>query len=113
MIYRVTDQFPREEKFGMTLQLRRAAISVTSNIAEGHGRSTDADFSRFLYMALGSVREMESILEVAIRLSFLRRTDAPIEDLQTVAKMLTGLINKLNGEKSCSLDSSRKQKAEG
>ena len=58
LVYRETTGFPREEMFGLTSQVRRAAVSVASNIAEGCGRSTDLDFLRFLDMANGSLREL-------------------------------------------------------
>jgi four helix bundle protein len=70
-IYRVTDAFPDEEKFGLVAQLRRAGVSVASNIAEGAARRTDSDFLRFLYMARGSMNEIDTQLEVAGELGFL------------------------------------------
>ena len=94
-LYRLTTSFPEEEKFGIVSQIRRAAISVTSNIAEGHGRGSNQDFVRFLFMSLGSVREIESLLEISADLEFAEDIDPLIIDLQEVAKMLTAFINHL------------------
>lgn len=72
-VYRLTERFPAEERYGLTSQMRRAAVSVSSNVAEGKGRSSAADFGRFLDMAIGSVFEVESQIEVAVALGFLDR----------------------------------------
>lgn len=70
-IYEVTKNFPKEEMFAMVSQLRRAAYSAPSNIAEGSGRRTDADFRHFLDMAMGSLTEVEYFLHLARRLNYL------------------------------------------
>ena len=69
-VYELSRQFPSDERFALTNQLRRAAVSVPSNIAEGEGRFSKADFNRFLSMALGSLREAETQVEIAIRLKY-------------------------------------------
>ena len=69
-VYELSRQFPSDERFALTNQLRRAAVSVPSNIAEGEGRFSKADFNRFLSMALGSLREAETQVEIAIRLNY-------------------------------------------
>jgi four helix bundle protein len=69
-VYRLTDRFPAGERFALTIQMRRAAASIASNIAEGHERHSRADFRRFLSMALGSLAELETQLELGIRLGF-------------------------------------------
>jgi len=74
-IYELTRSFPQNEVYGLTSQLRRAAVSVPSNIAEGKGRS-DKDFSRFLLQARGSVWELETQVEIANRLRYLQAADA-------------------------------------
>jgi four helix bundle protein len=69
-VYRFTNTFPREERFGMTLQVRRAIVSVTSNIAEGAKRKSNIDYARFLNLAEGSLAETESLLLLAKDLKF-------------------------------------------
>ncbi len=70
-IYKVTKEFPSDEKFGIINQLRRAAVSIPSNIAEGTSRKSDRDFGRFLQISVGSAYELETQLEIARDLNFL------------------------------------------
>jgi four helix bundle protein len=74
-VYEVTSAFPQVEQFELTRQLRRAAVSIPSNIAEGYARSSSADFLRFLYMARGSMAEIDTQFEVAERLGYLEDTN--------------------------------------
>ncbi|MBM3212164.1 four helix bundle protein, partial [Candidatus Poribacteria bacterium] len=74
-IYRVTRNFPNEELYGITSQIRRAAISIPSNIAEGAGRETDADYARFLCIARGSLNETEYFLYLSKRLGYLSNSE--------------------------------------
>ena len=96
-IYRVTTGFPKEEMFGLTSQLRRAAVSVPSNIAEGYGRGTKGEYKQFLAMARGSNLEVQTQLFLATELSYgnpalLKETDDPSNE---VSKMLNSLLTKL------------------
>ena len=99
--YTLTRKFPKEEIFGLTSQMRRAAVSVASNIAEGRGRLNAAEFSQFLGLAQGSLFEFITQLVVSKRLglgdtSVLRDAEALCEE---ISKMLTALINKLRAAK--------------
>jgi four helix bundle protein len=96
-IYAATGSFPREEVYGLTTQLRRAASSVPTNIAEGCGRSGDAELRRFLFIAMGSANEMEYQLFLAKDLGYLSQMNYQpmIEKLDEVKRMLSGLINRI------------------
>ena len=96
-VYRVTAAFPREELYGLTSQLRRSAVSVPSNIAEGQGRATRGEFIQFLGHSRGSLLELETQLLISARLGYL---DAdPCHRLQAkvteVARILNGLLTSL------------------
>ena len=95
-IYKITEKLPKSETYGLTDQLRRAAVSVPSNIAEGHGRKTSKDFLHFLSIANGSCMEMETQLLICVQLKML--SDEDIKDLLTdineISRMLTSLILK-------------------
>jgi four helix bundle protein len=93
-IYSFTRSFPREEVYGLANQLRRAAVSVASNIAEGKGRCTDKEFLLFLHHARGSVFEVETQLTIAGRLGYLTQADEQLMGTHAgeIAKMLNGLI---------------------
>lgn len=91
--YRVSRSFPDSERFGLTNQLRRSAVSVPSNIAEGHGRGSPKSFLNFLWIANGSLAELETQVLLAIDLGFLSNTDtsAALDLIGQVGRMLTGL----------------------
>ena len=74
-VYQVTGNFPTEERFGLVNQMRRCAVSIPSNIAEGYGRGSDKELLRFLYVALGSSNELETQLILSLELSFMKEED--------------------------------------
>lgn len=96
-IYRLTKNFPKEELYGMTSQMRRAAYSIPSNIVEGCGRESDAEFRRFLIISQGSASELEYFAILAHDLGYLNKEDFdPILDkVNKVRRSLNRLINKL------------------
>ncbi len=100
-IYRVTADFPREELYGLTSQIRRSCDSIAANIAEGCGRDTDADFSRFLQIAMGSATELEYHLMLSLDLGILNEHDYGHLSNETleVKKMLTSFIKKLKADR--------------
>ena len=93
LIYKATAQFPKEEVYGLTNQMRRAAVSVPSNIAEGQGRGSANDFRRFLSISYGSLREVETQILIAKRLHYLN--DAQAERIMNLAGEVGRLINGL------------------
>jgi len=99
-IYRLTSEFPKDEKYRLGDQLRRSASSIPANIAEGKGRSSQKEFLRFLDIARGSVEETKYHLLLAKDLSYIPENDYNkfAETYGTVGKMLNGLINKINKE---------------
>jgi four helix bundle protein len=96
-MYRVTQSFPRAEQFGLTSQMRRAAVSVASNIVEGCARHTETEYLRFLDIAFGSVRELDYQISLATRLGFLAGPNSvSVADIaQETSKVLGGLIRSL------------------
>jgi four helix bundle protein len=99
-VYAVTEAFPAAERYGLTSQMRRAAASVPSNIAEGCVRSSDPDFARFLHVALGSASELEYFALLARDLKMLPAIDYErlLVNIQEVKRMLTALIAKLKAD---------------
>ncbi len=102
-MYEVTKRFPREERFNLTDQIRRAAVSVPCNIAEGAGRQTKREFANYLHMSQGSLSELDTLLELAKRMEFLPQSEWATLDAQMerIDKMLSGLIRhrRLQGAK--------------
>jgi four helix bundle protein len=100
-IYSATRSFPADERFGLTNQLRRAAVSIAANIAEGSGRFSDKDFVRFIEIAYGSLMETVSHMKIAQRQSFLSEEPALLlyATADRLARMLSGLRNSRGGSK--------------
>ncbi len=96
-VYSLTAEFPVEEKYGITSQIRRAVISIPTNIAEGTGRGSNKDFNRFLHISMGSASEVDYLLLLAKDLKFFDQNvySKISDDLFEVKKMLTGLIKKV------------------
>ena len=94
-LYEATDKFPKEEKFGLTSQLRQAAVSIPANIAEGAARRSDKEFSYFLSNSQGSASEVETELLIAYRLRFLTEDtfSVLVSALDEIGRMLTGLAH--------------------
>ena len=93
-VYRATANFPREEVYGLTSQLRRAAVSVPSNIAEGQGRKLSADFKLFLRHSRGSLLEVDTQVQIAHRLGYLKQDvfGGLVAQVSEVGRILNGLI---------------------
>jgi len=97
MIYKLTNKFPEEEKFGLVSQMRRASISIPCNIAEGAARQGKKEFKNFLSMAQGSLSELDTQLELAVLLGYVSTEDLREvwDQLLRIDKMLSGLIRSL------------------
>jgi four helix bundle protein len=100
-IYKVSQKFPKEEMFGLTSQIRRAAVSIPSNIAEGRGKSSTGEFQQFLYHARGSLAEVETQLLIAINLGYLEKAGVShiTELIARVGKILHGLLSAIKKTK--------------
>ena len=101
-VYELTAGFPREELYGLTSQIRRAAASIPANIAEGCGREGDAEFGRFLRIAMGSANELEYHSLLSQDLGYLSPTNHEVVAASTgeVKRMLTGLLTRLRADRS-------------
>ena len=96
-IYKVTACFPPNEHFGLVSQMRRAAVSICSNLAEGAARGTTKEYLRFVYVAKGSAAELEAQIDLAAALGFVKNNvaDNLVKDVEEVLRMLSGLIHSL------------------
>jgi four helix bundle protein len=95
-VYRSTQHFPKEELFGLTTQMRRAAVSIPANIAEGAARTGTREFVHFLNIARGSLSELETHLLIAVDLDYMRGQDPIFDLVSRVSRLLTGLHKSLN-----------------
>ena len=96
-VYRISEAFPSSEKFGLTAQVRRCAVSIPSNLAEGYGRGTDADFARFAKIARGSLYELRTQYELAVRLDFILPDDETLRTMVALSKKLDAFAKHREG----------------
>jgi four helix bundle protein len=101
-VYRLVRDFPKEEMFGLTSQMKRASSSIPMNIAEGCGRNSEKDFARFLIISFGSANELEYQIILSIDLNFISYEHGQkfLFQIEEVKKMLNGLISKINNTKN-------------
>lgn len=92
IVYQCTRSFPEQENYGLSSQIKRAAVSIPSNIAEGAARKGDKEFIQFLYVALGSLAEVETQLLLAQRLGYLDAIEDIIVKIESIKKLIYGLI---------------------
>ncbi|MGB8491649.1 MAG: four helix bundle protein [Bacteroidales bacterium] len=98
LTYQITKKFPKEELYGITSQLRRAVVSVPTNIAEGCGRGSDKDFAKFAQIAIGSASECEYLILLSTELGYIAKNDSNelINKVCEIKRMLTSLIKSLH-----------------
>ena len=94
-IYKLTEKFPKSELYGLTNQMRRAAVSIASNLAEGAGRNSKKEFKQFLSISQGSIAELETQLIISEKLAFCSGIDDLFSELDEISKMIIGLIKSL------------------
>jgi len=99
-IYQITNAFPSNERFGLTSQMQRAAVSVATNIAEGSAKSSNKDFARFLEMSVGSLLELETELTVSFNLKYIEDETCKIllDELIELQKMISSFKKRLNND---------------
>ncbi len=99
-IYKITKGFPKEEGYSLTSQIRRSAVSVPSNVAEGAARNSDKEFMQFLYIALGSLSEVETQMIIAERLGYINHSKEVFTRISSIKQMTLGLIRHLKNKKT-------------
>jgi four helix bundle protein len=109
-VYQNTNGFPKEEVYGLTSQMRRCAVSVPSNIAEGAARKTKNEYIQFIYISLGSLSELETQIEIAKRLNYLKETE--LDDfVEKIRRMLLNLVGYLKNPKQLAARTSQRSNA--
>jgi four helix bundle protein len=100
-VYSITRLLPKEELYGLVSQIRRSAVSIPSNIAEGYGRYSTNDYTRFLQIAIGSLYELQTQLEICLNLGYLSKDtfEKVYEQSREIERMLSSLIKKVGKEK--------------
>ena len=100
VIYSTTDKFPDSERYGLTNQIRRASVSIPSNIAEGSARNYNKEFIQFLYISLSSAAEVYTQIRISLNLGFLSKVEAEqtLGELESISKMLQGLIKSIKNK---------------
>jgi len=96
-VYRITEKLPSKEQFGLISQMRRAVVSIPSNIAEGYGRQSTGSYAQFLSIARGSLLELETQIELCIRIKYIQQIDVEkiLNEIIEINKMLSSLITKI------------------
>jgi len=97
-IYKISKLFPKEESYALSAQIKRAVVSVPSNIAEGQNRNTKKEFIQFLYISLGSISEVETQLLIARRLNYVNNIEMELKQITKIRKMINALINSIKRE---------------
>jgi four helix bundle protein len=97
-VYKVTADFPAEEKYGLSSQIRRCAVSVPSNIAEGFMRKSTKEYIQFLYISLGSLGELDTQLEISNRLKYISNQESLNKQTLIIRKQLYGLVKSLKNK---------------
>lgn len=98
-IYKLTKKFPEEELYGLTSQMRRAAISYPSNISEGAARDSINDYIRFLYISMGSLSELETQIIISEKLGYVKNSKDILEDIEIITRKTYNLIKYLKSKK--------------
>ena len=100
-IYKITKKLPKDEQYGLISQIRRASVSVPSNIAEGFKRRSDKEFAQFLNISLGSLAELETQIIISCELDYIKEkeSDAIIEEIESINRMISKLYKKLKSKK--------------
>tara|TARA_B110000503_G_C6755354_1_gene253271 strand:- start:125 stop:481 length:357 start_codon:yes stop_codon:yes gene_type:complete len=94
-VYKITANFPKEEKYGLISQIRRCSVSIPSNISEGFMRKSTKEYIQFIYISLGSLGELDTQMEIAVRLKFIESQKEFNEKLLLIRKQLYGLVKSL------------------